>query len=267
MTGAAMDWLGLNGKVAVITGGGGGIGRACVQSFLDAGCAVVSLDLGAASVTALRDSFAGDSFHAIDCDVTSADSLAAAAETVAERFGGADILINNAGILRPGPLADLPLADWRKMLAVNLDGVLMATQIFARQMAPRGGGALVHVASISASNPQPFSGAYSAGKAAVAMLSRQIAYEMAPQGIRSNVVSPGLVLTPLSAAFYQDPEVRLARERHVPLGRIGDPQDMADVALYLASPRAGYVTGQEIIVDGGLSQTLMANVPRPGYAS
>jgi NAD(P)-dependent dehydrogenase (short-subunit alcohol dehydrogenase family) len=186
---------------------------------------------------------------------------------VAERFGGADILINNAGILRPGPLADLPLADWRKMLAVNLDGVLMATQIFARQMAPRGGGALVHVASISASNPQPFSGAYSAGKAAVAMLSRQIAFEMAPQGIRSNVVSPGLVLTPLSAAFYQDPEVRLARERHVPLGRIGDPQDMADVALYLASPRAGYVTGQEIIVDGGLSQTLMANVPRPGYAS
>ncbi|WP_417679731.1 SDR family NAD(P)-dependent oxidoreductase [Pseudodonghicola sp.] len=89
----------------------------------------------------------------------------------------------------------------------------------------------------------------------------------APRGIRSNVVSPGLVLTPLSAAFYQDPEVRQARERHVPLGRIGDPQDMADVALYFASPRAGYVTGQEIIVDGGLSQTLMANVPRPGYAS
>lgn len=266
MSGAAMSWLGLAGKVAVVTGGGGGIGRACLESFLAAGCAVAALDLGAEGVAALNERYAGERFLATDCDVTSPDSLAAAGNAVAERFGGADILVNNAGILRPGPLTDLPLADWKAMLAVNLDGVLLTTQVFARQMAARGGGAVVHVSSISASNPQPFSGAYSAGKAAVSMLSRQLAYEMAPRGIRSNVVSPGLVLTPLSAAFYKDPAVHEAREKHVPLGRIGDPRDMADTVTYLASPRAAYVTGQEIVVDGGLSQTVMANVPRPGYS-
>ncbi len=105
------------------------------------------------------------------------------------------------------------------MLAVNLEGVLLASQAFARQMEARGGGALVHVSSIAASQPQPFSGAYSPGKAAVSMLSRQLAYEMAPLAIRSNVVSPGLVLTPLSQAFYADAAVREARERHVPAGR------------------------------------------------
>lgn len=90
---------------------------------------------------------------------------------------------------------------------------------------------------------------------------------MAPRGIHSNVVSPGLVLTPLSAAFYEDPAVRTAREKHVPLGRIGDPRHMADTVTYLASRRAAYITGQEIVVDGGLAQTLMANVPRPRYSA
>jgi NAD(P)-dependent dehydrogenase (short-subunit alcohol dehydrogenase family) len=99
------------------------------------------------------------------------------------------------------------------------------------------------------------------------MLSRQLAYEWGPLGVRSNVVSPGLVITPLSEAFYQDAEVRRAREERVPVGRIGKPEDMADAALFLASARAGYVNGQEIVVDGGLSQTLMGSVPRPGYTA
>uniref|UniRef100_UPI0035673595 SDR family NAD(P)-dependent oxidoreductase n=1 Tax=Actibacterium sp. TaxID=1872125 RepID=UPI0035673595 len=174
--------------------------------------------------------------------------------------------VNNAGILRPGPLDDLALNDWRRMLEVNLNGCLIAAQAFGKQMIAKGAGALVHIASISASQPQPFSGAYSPGKAAVSMLSRQLAYEWGPKGVRSNVVSPGLVLTPLSEAFYADATVKSAREALVPVGRIGRPQDMADASLFLASPRASYINGQEIVVDGGLSQTLMGTVPRPGYS-
>tara|TARA_R110002124_G_C8594914_1_gene483707 strand:- start:132 stop:515 length:384 start_codon:yes stop_codon:yes gene_type:complete len=124
----------------------------------------------------------------------------------------------------------------------------------------------VHVASISASQPQPFSGAYSPGKAGVVMLSRQLAYEWGARGVRSNVVSPGLVRTPLSAAFYADNETLAARESMVPVGRIGDPVDTANAVLFLCSSRANYITGQEIIIDGGLSQVLMGQVPRPGYA-
>lgn len=261
------DWLGLTGRTIVVTGGSGGIGRAVLRGFLEAGAKVAVLDYEAqAAEEAARDADpSGCRATGLGCDVSCIDSVAAAADAVAERWGGCDVLINNAGILRPGPLEDLRLEDWARMLEVNLNGCLIGSQIFGRQMAGRGGGAIVHVASISASQPQPFSGAYSPGKAAVVMLSRQLAYEWGPKGIRSNVVSPGLVVTPLSEAFYADKDVRQARERLVPVGRIGRPKDMADAALFLASDRAAYVNGQEIVVDGGLSQTLMGTVPRPGY--
>jgi len=261
------DWLGLAGKTIVVTGGSGGIGRAVLRGSLDAGAhvAVLDYDAQAAEETARDADPSGGRVIGLGCDVSSIDNVIAAADTVAERWGGCDVLINNAGILRPGALEDLRLEDWSRMLEVNLSGCLIGSQVFGRQMARRGGGAIVHVASISASQPQPFSGAYSPGKAAVVMLSRQLAYEWGAKGIRSNVVSPGLVVTPLSEAFYADEDVRHAREKMVPVGRIGRPQDMADAALFLASDRAAYVNGQEIVVDGGLSQTLMGTVPRPGY--
>ena len=264
-----MDWLGLAGKVVVVTGGSGGIGRACLAAFYEAGARVVSLDYAEpdAKRAAAQIDASGTRAMGLGCDVSHATSVQAAALIVAEQWGGADVLVNNAGILRPGPLEDLALADWTRMLEVNLNGCLLAAQAFGGQMIAKGAGALVHVASISASQPQPFSGAYSPGKAAVAMLSRQLAYEWGPKGLRSNVVSPGLVLTPLSEAFYADDLVKAAREALVPSGRIGRPQDMADAALFLASDRAAYINGQEIVVDGGLSQTLMGSVPRPGYSS
>lgn len=263
-----MGWLELENKVAVITGGSGGIGQACMAAFHAAGARVVALDYTAqaAQQAAQAIDCSGETALGLGCDVSDPAALQQAAAEVVARFGGADVLVNNAGILRPGALDELKAADWTKMLEVNLNGCLFAAQVFGRQMRARGGGAMVHVASISAGQPQPFSGAYSPTKAAVAMLSRQLAYEWGPQGIRSNVVSPGLVVTPLSEGFYADASVRRAREAMVPAGRIGRPEDMADVALFLASPRAGYVNGQEIVVDGGLSQTLMGTVPRPGYA-
>ncbi|MGB0748730.1 MAG: SDR family NAD(P)-dependent oxidoreductase [Magnetospiraceae bacterium] len=264
-----MDWLGLQDKTVVVTGGSGGIGRACLTAFHQAGARVVCLDYAEATAIAAAKDIdpSGARALGLGCDVSQPDSVAEAAVAVARQWGGADILINNAGVLHPGPLEDLPLADWQKMLEVNLNGCFLAAQTFGRQMIAKGAGAFVHIASISASQPQPFSGAYSPGKAAVAMLSRQLAYEWGPKGIRSNVVSPGLVLTPMSEPFYADPAVKKAREEWVPVGRIGSPEDMADASLFLASSRAGYITGQEIVVDGGLSQTLMGSVPRPGYTA
>lgn len=258
-----MAWIDFSGRNVVVTGASGGIGRALLAGFSGLGARVIALDYRAEDA---RNAAAEVGGTGIGCDISDPGAVASAALQVAD-LGGADVLVNNAGILRPGPLAEVTLQDWQAMLRVNLDGCLLSAQAFGAQMAAKGRGALVHVASISASQPQPFSGAYSAGKAAVAMLSRQLAYEWGPQGIRSNVVSPGLVLTPLSQGFYADPQVRAAREALVPSGRIGTAGDMADAAVFLASDRAGYINGQEIVVDGGLSQTIMGTVPRPGYAA
>jgi NAD(P)-dependent dehydrogenase (short-subunit alcohol dehydrogenase family) len=125
----------------------------------------------------------------------------------------------------------------------------------------------VHVASVAASNAQGFSGAYSVSKAGVVMLSRQLASEWGPHGLRSNVVSPGLVVTPMSQAFYDTPGVTERRTAVVPMRRIGAPQDMADAILFLASDRASYINGDEIVVDGGFTRTIMNLVPRPGHGS
>ena len=176
----------------------------------------------------------------------------------------ADILVNNAGILRPGALANLQLEEWNTLLNVNLTGYLLCAQAFRHQMIGRGG-AMVHIASIAATNPQPRSGAYSASKAAAAMLSRQLALEWGPDGIRSNVVSPGFIRTPMSEAFYQQPDVKERREKMLPSRRIGTPQDIADAVIFLASPRSAYVNGAEILVDGGLDQVMMELTPRPGF--
>lgn len=259
-----MSWLGLQGKTVVVTGAGGGIGQALVRAFAGEGARVVLLDRDEDRTAPLAGEVGGGAF-ALSCDLSKAEEIAAAAAKV-DAAGGADVLVNNAGILRPGPLESVAESDWSAMLGVNLTGYLATAQAFGKGMIARGEGALVHVASIAGTQPQPASGAYSASKAAILMLSRQLAYEWGPKGIRSNTVSPGLVRTPLSEPFYRDEDVKARREAMVPLRRIAEPKDMADVALFLASPRASYVSGQDIVVDGGLSQALMGLVPRPGYA-
>lgn len=254
-----MSWLGLDGKRTVVTGAAGGIGKAIAAGFAENGAEVFLLDLNQEAVEAAATEVGG---KAISCDVTDADSVAAAVNTVA----GADILVNNAAFLSPGALDEVDIDAWQKMLDVNLTGYLRCAQGFGAGMLKRGSGALVHVGSISGNHQQAFSNAYSASKAAVSMLSRQLAFEWGPRGVRSNVVAPGLVRTALSEAFYSDPKTKTAREKVVPLRRIGRVKDIADAVLFFASDRAAYISGQEVIVDGGYAQTLMSHVPRPGYA-
>lgn len=207
------DWLGLSGRIAAVTGAASGIGRATAESLAEVGVTVALLDINAdgAKVAASAIASKGGKAFATSCDATSEASLAAAAKAVEAALGPVDILVNNAGILRPGGLDRISVADWNAMLAVNLTGYLLAAQVFGAGMRERRRGAIAHVASIAATEPQPFSGAYSTAKTGVVMLSRQLAYEWGPYGVRSNVVSPGLIRTPLSETFYQAPGVAEAR--------------------------------------------------------
>lgn len=255
------------GTVCVVTGAASGIGRACALTLSRAGGRVVLLDKngdGAEDAAqAIRST--GSEAVAVACDVSDPDSVNAAGAAAEDRFGTAEVLVNAAGLLRPGSLATLPLAEWNALLAVNLTGYLLCAQRFGAGMLAAGRGSMVHIASIGGTHPTPHAGAYSVAKAGIAMLSRQLALEWAGQGVRSNVVSPGLIHTEMTAAFYNDPAVTSARSAIVPQGRIGQPADIADAVLWLAGPTSNYVTGQDLKVDGGLSQALLGMVARPGF--
>lgn len=267
MTKQGDSWIGLEGKNCVVTGAGSGIGRASAIELASVGAKVALLDSNQDTIEIVAEEIRNDGGEAIaiTCDVTNDANVAEAAAKAHTSLGDCDVLVNNAGILRPGTLDSIPVADWEMLMNVNVTGYLRCAQAFGKTMLNRGSGALVHIASIAASQPQANSGAYSPGKAAVAMLSRQLAYEWGPRGIRSNVVSPGLVRTALSEAFYQAPGVLEKRNAVVPSRRVGQPSDIARAVVFLASPKAEYINGQEILVDGGLAQTLMGFVPRPGF--
>ncbi len=258
-------WLGMAGRCCVVTGAAGGIGRAIAAGLAQAGARLVLLDREQSDCDDAARALDGVEALAIACDVADPDAVAAVAAHVLRDAGPCDVLFNNAGLLRAGPLATLPAAEWNALIAVNLTGYFLCAQAFGAQMLGKGSGAIVHTASIASRHPQPWSGAYSVSKAGVVMLSQQLALEWGPQGVRSNVVSPGLVRTPMSEAFYQAPGVAERRAAMVPLGRVAAPTDIADVALFLASDRAGYVNGEDICVDGGFGRTLMGLVPRPGF--
>jgi NAD(P)-dependent dehydrogenase (short-subunit alcohol dehydrogenase family) len=267
MAHADAGWLGLDGKVAIVTGAASGIGRAIAQEFGTVGAkvAVLDIDTKGAEETVSLVKKAGGAAIAVTCDTSSQDSITVAATATHKAFGPADVLVNNAGILRAGPLESLTLELWNQLVAINLTGYFLCAQTFGRQMLPRRKGALVHVASIAGLQPQTFSGAYSVTKAGVIMLSRQLAAEWGREGVRSNVVCPGAIRTPLSEGFYQVPGVVEAREKIIPAKRIGTPKDIADACVFLASERATYITGEQVLVDGGLEKMIMDLLPRPGH--
>jgi glucose 1-dehydrogenase len=259
------SWLGLEEKVCVVTGAAGGIGTQIALSLAREGARVALLDRDRAACGAIVDRIVneGGKAIAIGCDVTDKASVTEAARESEHALGRCSVLVNNAAITFRGALLELDVEHWNRVLAVNLTGALLCAQAFGRQMRAMKSGSMIHIASIAASSPIPLGGAYSPSKAALAMLAQQLAVELADEGIRSNAVSPGLVRTPLSARYYEDPDMLRARTQMVPSRRIAEPQDIADAVLFLASERSSYVNGQEWLVDGALGRNVMALVPRP----
>jgi len=272
-------WLGLAGRVCVVTGAGSGIGRAIAQTLASAGAHVAALgrrgDPVHETVRMIQEANAektgaetsGGRALALECDVSDEASVLAAAQAVREQLGAVVGLVNNAGIMSPAALQDVSLEQWNRVLAVNLTGALLCARAFGADMLAQGRGAIVHIASIAARHPQTRSGAYSASKAGVLLLNKQLAAEWGPQGVRSNAICPGMIRTPLSEAFYRQPGLEERRALVTASRRVGRPQDIAQPAAFLLSDRAAYVNGTELVVDGGLDCMLMDSVPRPGFNS
>ena len=256
-------WLGLSGRSAVITGAGGGIGKAIALELSANGvhCNVFDRASELVESTVSEITKIGGKATGYVCDVTEETAL----NGIADSIKNCDILVNAAGLVRPGALAELTTDEWNDLLKVNLTGYFLMARTFTPHLVASGNGAMVHIASISSSNPQGSSGAYSVSKAGVVIMSKQLAFELGSQGVRSNTVSPGLVRTPMTEAYYQVGDVAQRRDAAVPIGRVAKPDDIADVVTFLVSDRARYITGADLIADGGFSQTLMSSVPRPGF--
>jgi len=254
---------------AVVTGAGRGIGRAIAQAAAAAGYRVGVLDRDAAAAVAvakeINDHRNGShpEAEAVPLVVDVADE--AGVDVAFEAFGAVpDLVVNNAGIVRFGPLLELGLADWQAVLDVNLTGTFICARAAARRMVAAGtGGVIVNITSMNGVAPGPNAGAYGATKSAVALLTQQMALEWGAYGIRVNAVAPGLIDAGMSEPIYADPDFRERRSSKVPLGRLGTPEDIARVVLFLASPEAAYITAQNLVVDGGVTCNIIGQLPRP----
>jgi glucose 1-dehydrogenase len=264
-----MSWLGLDNSIVAVTGAGSGIGAAVARLLLQGGASVALLDVNTNGCDALLETLENLAERAlvVPCDVADEESLLQAAARINERFGGLDGLVNCAGILRPGAVTQVTLEDWNKVLQVNLTGSMLCARTFLPLMNGEQGGSMVFIASVAALMPQTNSGAYSASKAGVTLLSRQLSVELCGQKVRSNVICPGMIRTALSEPFYAFPGILEAREKMTASARIGRPDDIAHAALFLLSDRSSYINGTELVVDGGLDNMLMHMIPRPGYGA
>ncbi|MDL2314420.1 SDR family oxidoreductase, partial [Desulfovibrio sp. OttesenSCG-928-C14] len=190
----------------------------------------------------------------IVCDVTSRREVEAAKDLILERFGKIDAVVNNAGWLPAGrtPFEAFEMDQWQKCMELNVNGTFIVTQVMGRAMIAAGKGAFVNLASIASFNPIPGSGSYCPSKAAVAMITRQIALEWGKYGIRANAICPGQIVTELTKHRFTDPEITRMKTAVIPLGRLGNPKDIAKACYFLTSDEADYITGETLLVDGGM---------------
>lgn len=252
-------------RTVVVTGAGRGVGAVIAGDLAAAGWTVGVLDRDGDAAAQVATGL-GERGTPLVADVADEASVDDALDRFAALTGrGApDGVVANAGIVRFGPLLDLSAEDWRAVVEVNLTGTFVTARAAARRMIAAGtAGSIVAITSMNGVAPGPNAGAYGATKAGAARLAQQMALEWGPHGIRVNAVAPGLIDAGMSEPIYADPEIRRRRAGAVPLGRLGSGRDVASVVRFLLSDEAAYVTGTELLVDGGVTHSVITTLPRP----
>ncbi len=246
----------LGGKKALVTGGRQGIGRATALALAGAGADVAVADIvtddGRLDAVVREITTLGRHGLAVRADVSKASDVQAMMDQAVDAFGGIDILVNCAGVWKMGlPLLDCPEEEWDHIVDTNLKGTYLCCRAAGRIMAARGRGSIVNLSSQVGINPSAGIGPYGVSKAGIIMLTRELALELAPQGVRVNALAPGVVKTDFNRFIWDKPEDESRAAAAVPLGRLAEPDDIARAALFLSSDEAPYVTGAVLPVDGG----------------
>ena len=246
----------LDNKVAIITGAATGIGQAIAIAMAREGASVV-VDYvgkpGTADDTVSQIQSAGGKALAVEADVSQPDQVANLVGQAVSTFGKLDIFVNNAGIEYKHPITEFPLDQWNKIIAVNLTGPFLCMQAAAKQMMMQGGaGRIINISSVHQDLPMPTNAPYCASKGGLRMLMRTVAVELGPHGITVNNIGPGAVYTPIDADIQANPEMERALMAEIPVGRWGKPVEIANLAVFLASDDAAYITGSTYYIDGGM---------------
>lgn len=246
----------LEGQVAVVTGAGAGIGRAIAETFAAAGAAVVVSDLQQSTAEAVVQAITRKGGRAVNipCDVTQEHNLETLVQETVKHLGKLTILVSNAGGGGPKPF-DMPMADFRRAFDLNVFSLFRLAQLAAPEMEKAGGGAILAITSMSAENKNKRMAAYASSKAATSHLVRNIAFDLGDKGIRVNGIAPGATRTAALESVLT-PEIEARMLSHTPIHRLGEPQDMANAALFLCSPAAAWISGQILTVSGGGVQEL-----------
>jgi len=245
----------LTGRRAIVTGAATGIGRATALRLAADGAAVAVNYIGDRTPADEVVAEIGAAASAVEADVTSEAQVSHLFEAAEEALGGhVDLLVNNAGVSAPSGLADMSLAEWERVLTVNLTGPFLCSRELVRRLPDgRGPAVIVNVSSVHELIPWPRFAHYCASKGGLRLFGETIARELAPRGIRVAAVAPGAILTPINRGLMEDPEKRREQEEQIPVGRLGEPEEIAAAIAWLASPEAEYVTGATLFVDGGMS--------------
>ena len=249
------EMQGLEGRVAVVTGGGRNIGLACCTALAEHGAKVVIAEIDAAVGEAGIEELKAKGYPAdlIELDVTRSAAVTNAADHILEKYGRIDILVANAGIAFNTPAEDCPDEEWQKVIDINLNGVFYTNRAFGRRMLKAGKGAIVNIGSMSgiiANKPQP-QAHYNASKAAVHMLTKSLAVEWAQRGVRVNAVAPTYIETTMTRRGMENTEWQRQWLEMTPMGRVGQPPEIASAVLFLASDASSLMTGSVVVVDGG----------------